>query len=222
MAKNNSLKKMLNQKTNEIIRYQRDSIEKKNQIEKLKYLLSSKLNNSNNKIPCPSTISTSKRKESNKLINQKNKSSSNRDREFSEYDRDIDYFTDEFCSSNKVSSFKGNSQDLIDISDKDEIDRKKSQNLKTNKSSSCSKNNSNIGNLKNNLTDKSKISSDSNKNKDLKINLLNQKLNEKSKMVNLLNKRIDEMQNIYKSMDEIKLSKEELESKLKLTNKKNE
>jgi hypothetical protein len=61
IAKNNSLKKLLNQKTNEIIRYQRDTIDKKNQIEKLKSLLTSKYYNSSNKIPCPSTVSSTKK-----------------------------------------------------------------------------------------------------------------------------------------------------------------
>ena len=214
ILKYNSLKKLLDQKTNEIIKYQRDIIEKKNQIEKLKSLLLSKTNNSSNKIPCPSTISSTKRHESNKLLYQKNKLSSNKVRVFSEYDRDVDTLTDEPCGSNKLSSYKGNSQDLIDISDKEEMEKKK-----LNKSNSCKKNN--LYNLKSDLTAKKNISSDSNKEKDIQINLLNQKINELYKKINSYKSQINELQNIYKSMDEIKLSKEELENKLKIINKEN-
>ena len=122
--KNDTLNKFLSKKNNDLIRYQKIFLEQKAQIEKYKSLLSSiKTNNSGNKIPFPSTFSTSKRQESGKYPYPKNKTSSNKIREFSEYDRDFDNFTDE--ASNKILSYKGNSQDMIDISDKDETDKKK-------------------------------------------------------------------------------------------------
>ena len=128
----------------------------------------SKTNNNSNKIPCPSTISSSERHESNKLLYPKNKLFSNKIRAFSEYERDSDIFTGEPGGSNKLSFYKGNSQDLIDISDKENRKEKKN-----NKSNSCIKNN--VSNLKSSLTAKINISSDSNKEKDIQINLLNQK-----------------------------------------------
>ena len=217
LAKNNVLNKTLNEKTNNIIRYQRECFDKNNQIEKLKSLLLSKSKNSS-KIPCPSTISSSKRHDSNKNLYQKNnKTSSNNIRDFSEYDHDYDNFTDEKEYSNKILSYKGNSQDMIEISDKDEIESKKEQTLKMNKSSSCLKKNIKENNVKYNK----KISSDSNKDKDIQINLLTQKLNEKIKTINSFKLKMNELQNQYKSLDEITLLKNELENKLKIINKEN-
>ena len=212
-TKNDTLNKYLSKKNNDLIRYQQIFLEQKAQIEKLKSLLSSNKNNNSSKIPYPSTtMASSKGKESSKCLYPKNRTSSNRIREFSEYDRDIDNFTDE--ASNKILSFKGNSQDMIDISDKDEIEQKKIKNLKS-KSSSCSKNNISI---ENNLNLRKKISLDTNKDK---TNLLTKKLNEKIEMIILLKSRIKELENSYKSMDTIKLKNEELLNKLKNIEKEN-
>ena len=194
----------MNQRTNEVIKYQREYLDKKNQVEKLKSLLTSKTGGTN-KIPvCPSTFSSStKRNESSKTLPLKTKNSNSKVRDFSEYDRDCENFLDEIESRNptKLLSSKGSTNEMIDISDKGEVEQKtKLADLKTNKNSSCLKKNSN---------------------RDAKIDALNQKINEKKRIITTLKSRVNQLENMYKSMDELNLLKDELENKLKISSEEN-
>ena len=188
---NQSLKQLLNRKNNEIIKYQRDCINKKNQIEKLK---SASKSFSTKKIPfCPSTIPNNKKNNTINVDNStKMKSTTNKIKDFSEYDLE-----NENEEKKKVLNIKNYSNDLIDDSDNE--DEKEKFELKSNKSSS---------NLKINK-DNILI------NKDAKINLLNSKLSEKIKMIKNLELKINELKNQNKYANDLKLNKEELEIKLK-------
>ena len=195
MKENKDLKNNLNEKINLIRRYQKVLSNKKN--DRLKSLLSSKANNNNNnnKIPfAPSSTSSLKRFESQSFKTySKGKFSSNKIKDFTDYDYDLDLNTNDQDSSFKNLSYKNNSQELIDISDKDETEKRKIFSLKTNKSAST-----------NYLKFDSQKKMPSDYRKDDEINLLKKNLKEKTDLIS-----------------QLKLSREESTNKLNIANKEN-
>jgi hypothetical protein len=191
-----NLKKLLNQKKNELIKYKKEYDNNKNELDKYKFLAKS---NSTKKIPY-SLSSISNKKTSNTINiehSSKIKNSSDKITDFELYEKD-----EEKSHKKNILSLKDFSKGLIDESEDDSEIK-----LKSNKSSS------NFNNLK----DKVLID------KDTKINLLNSKLNEKLKLIKSLELKINELQNATQTLDEIKSNKEELEIKLrKYINENNE
>ena len=188
LMNNENLKKLLNQKKDEIIKYKKEYDNKKNELDKFRNLAKS---NSTKKIPyCLSTISNNKTSNTiNIEYSPKAKYSSEKINDFEVYEQD-----NKKDQKKNILPLKDLSKGLIDESD-DESEHK----LKSNKSSS---------NL-NNIKDKILID------KDTKINLLNTRLNEKIKLIKSLELKINELQNNNQDLDEIKSSKEELETKLR-------
>ena len=113
VIKLDGFKKLLNQKTNEIIKYQRECINKNNQLEKLKSAIQS--TKAQKMQFNPSSIST---KKTTTTLNKAFKYSSDKIKDFTEYDFDEEIQSDAMKS-------KEINKDLIDDSDEDQKDKKK-------------------------------------------------------------------------------------------------
>ena len=176
-------KKIINLKNNEIIKYQREYINKKNQLEKIK---SASKSNSVKKIPIYPPNTTNSNKKTTTTINKG-------------YSPKINN------SPNNIKEFEEYPKGLIDDSEDEENKVKEKENIEDNKLR-VNKSSSNLKNYGNNLLMN---------NKDMQINLLNSKLNEKIKTIKSLEQKINELQNENNYITEIKANKEDLEIKLK-------